>query len=86
MTDHTPTGAQQIERALDILQQHAAIPIRQNHIQLLGDKDRWAVALDLIAEDCRIDEDVVARAQYLLTRHHLRWLRPALTGIAEVLA
>lgn len=86
MQDHTPTGAQQIERALALLKAAANAPIRTSLIALLGDKDRWHVALDLIAEEARIDDDTVAMAHYVLTRHHLRWLRPALTGIAEVLA
>lgn len=86
MIDHTVTGAQQIERALDLLKAHAVQPIRPNLSQLLGNKDRWHVALDLIAEEARVDDDVVARAHYLLTRHHLRRFRPALTGFAEVTA
>lgn len=81
MTDHTPHGAQQIVRALDLLQAHSQTFIPNRLSCRLGDPIVWSTVLDLIAEECRIDDDVVARAHFLLSRHHIR---PApLTGIAD---
>lgn len=86
MSDHTINGAQQIARALDLLQQHATTPIPVRLSCRLGDAIVWRNVLDLIAEECRIDDDVIASAYYLLSRHHLHNVkRVPLTGMVEVM-
>ena len=87
MSDHTITGAQQIARALEILREHAVCNIPVHLSCRLGDPQVWRTVLDLIAEHCCIDDDVIAQAHYLLSRHHLPKVKRApLTGIVGVIA